>query len=133
MANEPSIYIVGNLGGDAEMRTTPNGKLVTSFNLASTPREKKNDEWIDGETVWFRCFVWGKDATGAANELRKGSRVIINGRLSQNTWVDKEGVEKKSLEISVDEYGIKPKNVTEPVAINLDSKFAETVSADFPW
>ena len=100
------------------MRKTPTGKFVTSFNIANTPRVKENNEWIDGETVWYRCFVWGQDATGAANELRKGNKVLIYGTLKQNTWVDKEGVERKTLEINVEEYGIKPRNVAEPVTLN---------------
>ena len=131
MAGEPSITLIGNVGGDAEMRTTPNGKLVTSFNLATTPRVQKNNEWIDGETIWLRCFVWGKDATGAANELRKGQRVLVQGRFKQNTWINKEGAEQKSLEIDVEEYGIKPKNVSEPVTIK--DSIAEIPAGDFPW
>ena len=118
MAGEATVVVMGNLGADAEMRKTPTGKFVTSFNIANTPRVKENNEWIDGETVWYRCFVWGQDATGAANELRKGNKVLIYGTLKQNTWVDKEGVERKTLEINVEEYGIKPRNVAEPVTLN---------------
>lgn len=118
MAGEGTIIVIGNLGADAEMRKTPTGKFVTSFNIANTPRVNKNGEWGDGETTWYRCFVWGQDATGAANELRKGSKVVIYGTLKQNTWVDKEGVERKTLEINVEEYGIKPRNVAEPVTLN---------------
>jgi single-strand DNA-binding protein len=118
MAGEGTVIVIGNLGADAEMRKTPTGKFVTSFNIANTPRVKENNEWVDGETVWYRCFVWGQDATGAANELRKGNKVLIYGTLKQSTWVDKEGVERKTLEINVEEYGIKPRNVVEPVTLN---------------
>lgn len=131
MAGEALITVSGNLGNDPEMRKTPNGKLVTSFSIGNTPRIKQNEEWIDGETIWFRCFVWGKDATGAANELRKGSRIVLTGRFSIDTYLDKEGVERKALEINVDEYGIKPKNVVEPVAINPDIKMEDPI--DDPW
>ena len=96
MAGEALITVSGHLGGDAELRKTPNGKLVTSFNLANTPRVNKNGTWEDGETIWYRCFVWGQDATGAANELRKGSRVLVTGRFSISTWTDKEGQERKT-------------------------------------
>jgi len=132
MAGEGTLVFEGNVGTDAELRKTPTGKLVTSFSVANTPREKKNDEWVDGETVWFRCFVWGKDATGAANEIRKGQRVVIVGRLTQNTFVDKEQTERKSLEIDVDTYGIKPKNVAEPVTANADVVTIEDPIED-PW
>lgn len=131
MAGEAIVTVQGNLGADAELRKTPNGKLVTSFSVGNTPRIQKDNEWIDGETIWFRCFVWGKDATGAANELRKGSRVVIAGRLAQNTFLDKEGVERKALEINVDGYGIVPKNVAEPVAINPNITIEDPI--DDPW
>jgi len=131
MAGEGTITITGHLGTDAELRKTPNGKLVTSFSVANTPREKKNDEWVDGETIWFRCFVWGKDATGAANELRKGSRVVVIGRLTQNTFIDKEQAERKSLEVDVDAYGITPKNVAEPVTFNPEIKTEDPI--EDPW
>jgi single-strand DNA-binding protein len=131
MAGEATIVVIGNLGADAEMRKTPNGKLVTSFNIANTPRIKENNEWIDGETIWYRCFVWGQDATGAANELRKGSRVLITGTLKQNTWIDKENTERKTLEINVEEYGIKPRNVAEPVTLNPAIVTEDPI--DDPW
>jgi single-strand DNA-binding protein len=117
MAGEATVVVVGNLGEDPVMKKTPSGVLVTSFSIANTPRIKENNEWKDGETTWYRCFIWRTDATGAANELRKGSKVIVQGTLKLNTWIDKEGAERKTLEINVDEYGIKPRNVSEPVTI----------------
>jgi single-strand DNA-binding protein len=132
MAGEAIVTVTGNLGDDATLRKTPTGILVTSFSLANTPRIKKDNDWIDGETFWFRCFVWGKDATGAANELRKGSRIVVTGRLSQSTYLDKEGVERRTVEINADSYGIVPKNVAEPVAINPDIKTVED-PIDDPW
>jgi single-strand DNA-binding protein len=117
MAGEAIVTVQGNLGADAELRLTPNGKTVTSFSVGNTPRIQKNNEWIDGETVWFRCFVWGKDATGAANELRKGSRVFVTGRFSLDNYIDKEGKERKTLQINVDNYGITPRNVVAELPI----------------
>lgn len=131
MAGEGIITVTGNLGGDPELRLTPTGVSVTSFNLANTPRVKKNNDWQDGETIWFRCFVWGKDATGAANELRKGTRVVITGRFSVETFVDKEGAERKSLQINADSYGIVPRNVSEPVVTHTEKPIEDPV--DDPW
>lgn len=133
MAGEAIITVTGNLGGDAELRLTPNGKTVTSFNLCNTPRIQSNGEWTDGEPVWFRCFVWGRDATGAANELRKGNRVIVTGRFAINTWLDKEGTERKTFEITADSYGITPRNVSEPVVVNPDVAARSEDPVDDPW
>jgi len=116
MAFEGTITVAGNLGADAELKKTAQGTLVTSFPLANQPRIKKGDEWIDGEAIWFRCFIWGKDATGAANELRKGMRIVVTGKFSSNTWVNKDGESVKTLEVNVESYGVTPRNVAEPVS-----------------
>jgi single-strand DNA-binding protein len=131
MAGEGILTVTGNLGSDPELRKTPTGALVTSFTIANTPRVKKNNEWEDGETIWFRCFVWGKDATGAANELRKGKRVVISGRFNVETWVDKEGNNQKTLQINCDTYGIVPKNTAEPLTVEHNKPIEDPV--DDPW
>lgn len=133
MAGEAIISVTGNAGSDAEMRKTPSGTLVTSFSLANTPRtlDKTTKEWKDLETVWYRCFVWGKDATGAANEIRKGSRVFINGRFLTETFIDKEGKEKKALIINADSYGLVPRNTLEPVTVQSDKPIEDPI--DDPW
>jgi single-strand DNA-binding protein len=131
MAGEGILTVTGNLGSDPELRKTPTGALVTSFTIANTPRVKKNNEWEDGETIWFRCFVWGKDATGAANELRKGKRVVISGKFNVETWVDKEGNNQKTLQINCDTYGIVPKNTAEPLTVEHNKPIEDPV--DDPW
>jgi single-strand DNA-binding protein len=131
MAGEAIITVTGNIGNDPELRVTPQGSSVTSFSVANTPRVKKNNDWEDGETVWFRCFVWGKDATGAATELRKGTRVFLQGRFTVDTYVDKEGLERKALEINVDSYGVIPRNVAEPVTVVSNKPIEDPI--DDPW
>lgn len=131
MAGEGIITVTGNLGSDPELRQTPNGATVTSFTIANTPRIKKNNDWQDGETIWFRCFVWGKDATGAANELRKGKRVVVTGKFNVETWVDKEGNNQKTLQINCDSYGIIPRNTVEPMSSQNDRPIEDPI--DDPW
>jgi single-strand DNA-binding protein len=131
MAGEAIITVTGNIGNDPELRVTPQGSSVTSFSVANTPRVKKNNDWEDGETVWYRCFVWGKDATGAATELRKGTRVFLQGRFTVDTYVDKEGKERKALEINVDSYGVIPRNVAEPVTVVSNKPIEDPI--DDPW
>ena len=75
------ITIVGNLGRDPEMRFTPSGQPVTSFNVATNRSYTGSDGQRVKETVWFRVSVWGKQAENCNNYLRKGSKVLIEGRL----------------------------------------------------
>jgi single-strand DNA-binding protein len=71
-----TIIIAGNLGKDPEMRFTPNGKAVTSFSVAVS------DGWGDNKrTIWFRVSAWDKQAETCNQYLKKGSKVLVEGRL----------------------------------------------------
>ncbi len=70
------IIIIGNLGRDPEMRFSPDGNPVTSFSVATSRKYKDVDE-----TTWFRVSVWGKQAESCNQYLRKGSKVLVEGRL----------------------------------------------------
>lgn len=133
MANEAVISVKGNLGSDAELKKTSTGKLVTSFSFANTPSKLKEDKWVDGETIWFRCFVWGDEAPAAAEALKKGTRVVIDGRLSQNTWTTKEGEQRTQLEITVDKYGVVPPKKAAPVEAPISKTTEDPLPDDFPW
>ena len=104
------IIVVGNLGGDPEMRYMPDGTAVTNFSLAS------NRRWTDGgtgqprdETTWFRVSVWRKQAETANQYLSKGSKVLVEGRLRPDpatggprTFTRQDGTVGASFEITAD-------------------------------
>jgi len=76
------ITIVGNLGGDPEMRYMPDGTAVTSFSVAT------NRGWTDKatgqpvkETTWFRVSIWGRRGEAANQYLNRGSRILVEGRI----------------------------------------------------
>lgn len=76
-----TIIIVGNLGRDPEMRYTPSGSPVTSFNVASNRSySSKSGEKVD-ETIWFKVTAWDKLAETCNQYLHKGSKVLVEGRL----------------------------------------------------
>ena len=91
--------IIGNLGRDPEMRYTPNGQAVTQFTVAVN-RNYKNQagEWQE-ETEWFRVVVWGQQAERAAEYLRKGNKVYIEGRLQTRQWEDQTGQKRYTTEL----------------------------------
>lgn len=76
-----TIILVGNLGRDPEMRYTPTGQAVTTFSVATSRSYTGNNGQKVDETIWFRVNVWGKQADSCNNYLRKGSKVLIEGRL----------------------------------------------------
>lgn len=76
-----SITIIGNLGKNPDMRYTPNGQAVTTFNVAtSRPFTNANGQKVK-ETCWFRVSMWGKQGEICNEYLKKGSRVMVEGRL----------------------------------------------------
>lgn len=76
-----TIIIVGNLGKDPEMRYTPSGQAVTSFSVATSRQYTSNGETVK-ETIWFRVSTWGKQAETCNQYLKKGAKVLIEGRLN---------------------------------------------------
>ncbi|GJM42796.1 MAG: hypothetical protein DHS20C20_30780 [Ardenticatenaceae bacterium] len=76
------LIIVGNLGGDPEMRYMPDGTAVTNFSVATNKRwtDRATGQPVD-ETTWFRVSAWGRNAENCNQYLQKGSRVLVEGSL----------------------------------------------------
>jgi len=97
------VMIIGNLGADPEMRYTPTGRPVTQFNVAvnQSTKNQQTGEWVEA-TDWFRISVWGDRAERAAENLRKGNRVFVEGRFKTREFEGKDGQKRTSLEITAD-------------------------------
>ncbi len=93
------VILIGHLGGDPELRTTPSGTSVATFTLAT------NEAWTDRDgskqerTEWHRIVAWGKLAEICGQYLSKGRQVYIEGRLTTRSWKDKSEIERKTTEI----------------------------------
>ena len=102
-----TIIIVGNLGRDPEMRFTPSGQAVTNFSVATSRQYTGNDGQQVKETIWFRVSTWGKQAETCNQYLRKGSKVLVEGRLvpdketgSPRVYTRQDGTSGSSFEVS---------------------------------
>ncbi len=102
-----NITLVGNLGGDPEMRYTPSGQAVTNFNVATNRQYTTSDGNKVKETTWFRVSTWGKTAETTNQYLKKGSKVLIEGRLNPDQesggpkiWNRQDGTPAASYEIT---------------------------------
>lgn len=104
------IRVRGRLGKDPELKTVGADNLqMVSFSLAHTPRSKKNGEWVDGDTTWYRVVRFGTGAEAIAQSITKGDEVLVIGTLKMNNYTDKNGEAKSQLEITASEVGIVPK------------------------
>ena len=97
------IIVIGNLGNDPEMRYTPNGQSVTSFNIASNRRYRTADGEQREETEWFRCSAFGRLADVCNQYLTRGQQVYVEGRLRGRSYTDRDGQPRYSLDITLTE------------------------------
>ncbi len=98
------VIIVGNLGQDPETRYMPSGSAVTNFTVATNEswKDKQTGEQKD-RTEWHRVAMFGRLAEVAAEYLRKGSQVYIEGKLRTRKWQDRDGKDRYTTEIIADE------------------------------
>lgn len=120
MANETIITLVGNLTADPELRYTGSGHPVVNFTIASTPRtyNRQSQQWEDGDTLFIRCSAWREAAENIANSLTKGMRVIAHGALSQRSYEGRDGQQRTSLEMQVEDVGPSLRRATAQVTRN---------------
>ena len=98
-----SLTISGRLTRDSELRYTPNGAAVLHCGLAIDDGywDKNANQWVD-RTIFMDIDVWGPQAEKFSNILKKGSPVIVEGRLKQHTYTAQDGQNKKVTDIHVD-------------------------------
>jgi single-strand DNA-binding protein len=89
------VILVGNLGRDPEVRSTPSGQPVASFTLATSRKWKDKGGQRQEQTEWHQIVVWGRQAEVAGQYLTKGKQIYLEGRLQTRSWDDKNSGEKR--------------------------------------
>ena len=93
------VLIIGNVGGDPEMRYTPNGNPVTSFSVATNRRFTVEGEQRE-ETQWFRVSAWNRLAETCNQYVTRGMKVYVEGRLSVREYVGQDGQTRTSVDVN---------------------------------
>ncbi len=97
------VFLLGHVGKDPQMRATQSGKAVANFSLATTERQKQGDEWVD-KTEWHNLVAFQRTAEVIRDYVKKGSHILVEGKLQTQSWDDKESGQKKyRTEIIVNE------------------------------
>jgi single-strand DNA-binding protein len=107
MANNlNSITVVGNITRDPEMRFTPSGVSKVTFGVAVNRswRNQQSNEWEE-QTSFFNVVCWRELADNVGASLKKGTRVVVTGRLEQRSWETEQGEKRSIVEIVADEVG----------------------------
>lgn len=87
-------FLLGNVGRDPEVKVTSGGTTVANLSLATPDRVKRNDEWVE-ETIWHNIVAFGKTADVIQKYVKKGSQLLIEGKIVNRSWDDKESGEKR--------------------------------------
>jgi single-strand DNA-binding protein len=99
MSGVNKVILIGHLGSDPEVKFTPNGTAIATFNLATSEKRKDKDgNWTD-HTEWHRIVAFGKVAQNCGQYLKKGKQVYIEGSISSRQYKDKEGQNRTIFEI----------------------------------
>lgn len=128
-----SITITGRLGKDPEMKYMPNGKAVTSFNVATSRKYKTSGGESVEETVWFRVSTFDKQAESCAQYLKKGALVLVVGRLQcdpatggPRTFTRTNGTSGASFEVTAETVRFlsgKTEESAKPAAMSEDTDY----------
>ncbi len=97
------VILIGNLGKDPELRYAPSGSAVASFSLATSEQWKDQEGNPQERTSWHNIVIWGKLAEIAAEYLKKGRKVYLEGRLQYRDYEDKSGNKRYVTEVVVND------------------------------
>ena len=99
MSGLNKVCLIGQLGGDPELRHTANGTAVANFSIATTQRFTDKSGEKQERTEWHRIVTWSKLAEICGEYLKKGKQVYIEGRLQTRSWEDQHGIKRDTTEI----------------------------------
>jgi single-strand DNA-binding protein len=124
-----NLTIAGQLGRDAEVRFLPNGDPVANFSIADSQGKDK-------DAIWWNCQLFGKRAESLAQYLTKGQAVTITGSVSQRKYTDKNGVEKISTDVRVNDVALqggRKENTTQPQSKKSQPQTFEDMDDSIPF
>lgn len=99
-----TVSLIGNLGQDPEMTNLGADNAMARFSIATNESFKdKKGEWVSN-TTWHKVVAWGKGAELCEQLLKKGSEIVIEGKLVNDSYTDKEGIKRFKTEIKMREF-----------------------------
>jgi single-strand DNA-binding protein len=91
--------LIGNVGGDPDVRYTQNGKAVASLSLATTEKWKDANGNLQEDTEWHKLIIFGKTAEFVSEHVAKGARIYAEGKIKTRKWQGKDGSDHYTTEI----------------------------------
>ncbi len=98
------VILMGNLTRDIEVRTTASGQNVANFTLAVTRTWRNQNGQNQDQTSFINCVAWGRTGETIAQYVKKGSPLLVSGRLDQRSYDDKDGNKRSVVEVTVEDF-----------------------------
>jgi single-strand DNA-binding protein len=135
MASVNKVILLGNLGQDPEVRYTQSGDAVVNLSVATTEKWKdKATGQTKENTEWHKVGIFGKPAEVAAQYLKKGSQIYVEGRLKYKKYTDKNGIEKVNAEIISEDFKMLGKSETQKPKQQQKQEFPnDDMNDDIPF
>lgn len=106
MTSINKVFLVGNIGKDPEIRHTTSGKKIASFSLATSETWKDDKGQRQSKTEWHKVVVFNDNLAGIVEKyVKKGSRVLVEGKLQTRKWADNNGQDRYVTEVVVPQFG----------------------------
>ena len=97
------VQLIGNVGNAVEIKNTESGKKLARFSIATNESYRNTKGEKVTETTWHNLVAWGKVAELAEKLLQKGTEVVVEGKLTNRSYTDKDGNKKQVYEVQVNE------------------------------
>ena len=127
------VILVGNLGQDPESRFTPQGTAVTNLSVATNETWKNQNGESQDKTEWHRIVMYGKMAETAAEYMKKGQMVYVEGRLETNEWEDQNQVKRKTTQVRCDNFTMLGRRQMQSQEIASDDQSSMNNDDDIPF
>lgn len=107
--NLNKVFLIGRIASDIEMKSTPSGQSVSTFSLATSRKWKDKSGQLQEDSQFHRVVLWARLAEIASQFLSKGSLIMIEGRIQNRSWEDKNGIKRYTTEIIGESMQMGPK------------------------
>lgn len=123
-----NITLDGRCGRDPELKISANGKAVTRMSVVTNGRKKdESGQWVDTDTTWWNITWFGAVAEAVAEQVTKGDRVVVTGRVRDEKWTAPDGSERSTKAVVGDTFGVRKRTETK-----YDQN-QPTASGSDPW
>ena len=130
--SNPEITIIGRLAADPEFKEFGNGTIAKFRVITSDRRKNEDGNWVDVNTSGWNIVAWNKLAESCKNVIAKGHEVVIIGSIKEDSWTDKEGTTRKTVEVTASSIAISTYAVQRVAKKSVSVDDRELVKSS-PW